>query len=146
MKVSTKARYAIVALVDIARQPHMEPVSLRDLSQRQSISMTYLEQLFAKLRRFGLVGSVRGSNGGFVLKLSPRDIRVSDVLLAVEEDVNALIPGAGAKGADSGTAEQDLSRKLWEGLGAHTHVFLHQTTLDDILNSRILPCPALEEF
>jgi Rrf2 family iron-sulfur cluster assembly transcriptional regulator len=102
MKLSTKGRYAMVALCDIALQPRDELVTLSDISRRQDISLAYLEQLFVKLRRSGLVESVRGPGGGYKLSKSTHEIRVVDILSAVDETIDALHKGAGAQGGQSG--------------------------------------------
>lgn len=143
MKLSTKARYALVALVDIAFHQNSGLVSMNDISQRQDISLPYLEQLFAKLRRHELVKSVRGPAGGYRLACPAHDIRIDAVLTAVDESVNALRQGAGAKGGASGTQAQSLSNRLWEGLSAHVYVFLHRTTLADVIDNELVPCPAI---
>ena len=143
MKLSTKGRYAMVALVDIALQPAGQLVSLGDISRRQNVSLPYLEQLFVKLRRRGLVESVRGPGGGYRLARPAADIRVVEVLAAVDETVDAMHTGAGASGAVSGSKAQSLSNRLWEGLSAHVYVFLHQTRLSDVVNNDLAPCPAV---
>ena len=143
MKLSTKGRYAMVALSDIAMQPADQLVSLGDISTRQDISLPYLEQLFGKLRRADLVASVRGPGGGYRLTRSPSDIRVSDILAAVDEKVDAMHKGAGASGAASGSKAQSLTNRLWEGLSAHVYVFLHQTRLSDVIDNELAPCPAV---
>jgi len=129
MKLSTKGRYALVALVDVAFHQSEGLVSINEISARQAISLTYLEQLFAKLRRAGLLTSLRGPSGGYKLARAPELIRVEEILAAVDETIDALTPGAGAKGGVSGSKEQMLSNRLWEGLSAHVYVFLHRTTL-----------------
>jgi Rrf2 family iron-sulfur cluster assembly transcriptional regulator len=103
MKLSTKGRYAMVAMVDLASQPEDSMISLSDLSRRQSISLAYLEQLFVKLRRAGLVESARGPGGGYRLARAPSTIRVSEVLEAVDETVSAMEAGAGASGGPRAT-------------------------------------------
>jgi len=143
MKLSTKGRYAMVALVDIALQPEGEVITLGDVSRRQDISLPYLEQLFVKLRRAGLVESVRGPGGGYRLARPSSDIRVAEVLAAVDETVDALHKGAGASGAASGSRAQSLSNRLWEGLSAHVYVFLHQARLSDVVGNALAPCPAV---
>ncbi len=143
MKLSTKGRYAMVALADLAIQPPGSLVSLGGISKRQDISLPYLEQLFVKLRRAELVESVRGPGGGYRLAKSPSDIRVSDILGAVDETVSAMHMGAGASGASSGTKAQSMTNRLWEGLSAHVYVFLHQTRLSDVIQNGLTPCPAV---
>ena len=143
MKLSTKGRYAMVALTDLAEAEAGAVISLSDLSRRQDISLTYLEQLFVRLRRAGLVESVRGPGGGYRLARPASDIRVSEVLEAVDETVSAMHTGAGASGAVSGSKAQSLTNRLWEGLSAHVYVFLHQTRLSDVVANDLTPCPAV---
>jgi Rrf2 family iron-sulfur cluster assembly transcriptional regulator len=143
MKLSTKGRYAMVALADIALQTGDGLVTLGDISRRQDISLPYLEQLFVKLRRAGLVESVRGPGGGYRLAKPAADIRVVDVLSAVDETVDAMHKGAGASGGLSGSRAQSLTNRLWEGLSAHVYVFLHQTRLSDVVENDLAPCPAV---
>ncbi|EET47742.1 Rrf2 family transcriptional regulator [Thalassobium sp. R2A62] len=144
MKLSTKGRYAMVALVDLALlQSDARLVTLGEISKRQDISLPYLEQLFVKLRREGLVESVRGPGGGYRLARASSDIRVVDILGAVDETVSAMHKGAGASGAASGSRAQSLSNRLWEGLSAHVYVFLHQTRLSDVVSNDLAPCPAV---
>lgn len=143
MKLSTKGRYAMVALVDIALQPDGALVTLSEIAQRQKISLPYLEQLFVKLRRADLVASVRGPGGGYRLARPASEIRVVDVLAAVDETVDAMHKGAGASGGSSGSRAQSLTNRLWEGLSAHVYVFLHQTRLSDLVHNDLAPCPAV---
>ncbi len=143
MKLSTKGRYAMVALTDLALQRAEPLVSLSEISKRQDISLPYLEQLFVKLRRSGLVESVRGPGGGYRLAKPPSEIRVVDVLSAVDETVDAMHKGAGASGGQSGSQAQSLTNRLWEGLSAHVYVFLHQTRLSDVVANTLAPCPAV---
>ncbi|WP_204114222.1 Rrf2 family transcriptional regulator [Shimia biformata] len=143
MKLSTKGRYALVALADIALQPEDALVTLAEISKRQDISLAYLEQLFVKLRRAELVESVRGPGGGYKLARPVSDIRVVDILAAVDETVSALHTGAAAKGGLSGSRAQSMANRVWEGLSAHVYVFLHQTRLSDIIRNEIAPCPAV---
>ena len=143
MKLSTKGRYAMVALADLALMPDGDLLSLGEISKRQDISLPYLEQLFVKLRRAGLVESVRGPGGGYRLAKRPSDIRVSDVLYAVDETVSAMHTGAGASGGLSGSKAQSMTNRLWEGLSAHVYVYLHQTRLSDVVENDLVPCPAI---
>jgi Rrf2 family iron-sulfur cluster assembly transcriptional regulator len=143
MKLSTKGRYAMVALADLALQDDGALLSLTDLAKRQDISLPYLEQLFVKLRRAGLVDSVRGPGGGYRLARRASEIRVSEVLEAVDETVSALHKGAGVSGASSGSRAQSMTNRLWEGLSANVYVFLHQTRLSDVVQNELTPCPAV---
>ncbi|MFQ6552164.1 Rrf2 family transcriptional regulator [Aestuariibius insulae] len=143
MKLSTKGRYAMVALTDLAIRPNGQLVSLGEIAKGQDISLPYLEQLFVKLRKAGLVESVRGPGGGYRLAKGPSEIRVVDILGAVDETVSAMHKGAGASGAASGSKAQSLTNRLWEGLSAHVYVFLHQTRLSDVVANELTPCPAV---
>ncbi|MEL6170682.1 MAG: Rrf2 family transcriptional regulator [Pseudomonadota bacterium] len=143
MKLSTKGRYAMVALTDIALQKDGALVTLGDISKRQDISLPYLEQLFVKLRRAKLVESARGPGGGYRLAKPAADIRIVDVLGAVDETIDALHKGAGASGATSGSRAQSMANRLWEGLSAQVYVYLHQTRLSDVVQNSLAPCPAV---
>jgi len=143
MKLSTKGRYAMVAMADLAALQGGAHMPLSELSKRQNISLAYLEQLFVKLRRGGLVESVRGPGGGYALARPAAEIRVSDILEAVDETVSAMETGAGASGGASGTRAQSMTNRLWEGLSAHVYVFLHQTRLSDVVQNDLTPCPAV---
>ena len=147
MKLSTKGRYAMVALADLAlteaKTGGEDLVSLAEIAKRQDISLPYLEQLFVKLRRAGLVEAVRGPGGGYKLARNPSEIRVADVMQAVEETVDALHTGAGASGGVSGTRAQRLTSRLREGVSAHVYVFLPQTRLSDVIRNEMHPCPAV---
>ncbi|MEP3345984.1 MAG: Rrf2 family transcriptional regulator [Litoreibacter sp.] len=143
MKLSTKGRYAMVALADLAQSKDKGLVSLGEISKRQDVSLPYLEQLFVKLRRAGLVESVRGPGGGYRLAKSPDAMRVSEILEAVDETVSAMHTGAGASGASSGSKAQSMTNRLWESLSAHVYVFLHQTRLSDVIENDLTPCPAV---
>ncbi len=143
MKLSTKGRYAMVALADIALQPAGTLVSLGDIAKRQDISLPYLEQLFVKLRRAGLVESVRGPGGGYKLSRPTSEIRIVEVLGAVDETVDAMHKGAGASGALSGSKAQSMTNRLWQSLSAHVYVFLHNARLSDVIGNTLAPCPAV---
>ena len=148
MKLSTKGRYAMVALADLAMAeakagPGDELMSLAEIAHRQDLSLPYLEQLFVKLRRAGLVQAVRGPGGGYRLARAPDAIRISEVLEAVDETVDAMRQGAGASGGTSGTKAQSMTNRLWQSLSANVYVFLHQTRLSDVIKNDLIPCPAV---
>ena len=143
MKLGTKGRYAMVAMADIALSAQENLVTLGEISKRQNISMPYLEQLFVKLRRSNLVISVRGPGGGYKLARPSHQIRIVDILTAVEESVDAMSQGAGASGGLSGSKAQSMTNRLWEGLSAHVFVYLHQTRLSDVIENDLAPCPAI---
>lgn len=146
MKLSTKGRYAVTALADIALHGAAGPVPLADIAERQHISVAYLEQLFVRLRRAGLVASIRGPGGGYRLALGAEDTRISEVMAAVDERLNAMgcdgTPGEGC----GHTKAACLTHALWEQLSAHVHVFLSRTTLADVVGDRMTPCPAVPDF
>ena len=144
MKLSTKGRYAVTALADIALNGVAGPVALADISSRQDISLAYLEQLFVKLRRAGLVDSVRGPGGGYNLANAADATRISDIMAAVDERLNAMTEREGEGG--QGSTEAQLAQALWEQLSAHVHVFLNQTTIADVIEQRLVPCPAVPDF
>ena len=150
MKLSTKGRYAMIALTDLAREggcgPDGKLVALSEIAERQDISLAYLEQLFVKLRRSEIVESVRGPGGGYRLARPAEKIRISEVLEAVDETMNALSRGAGASGATGDTDAARLTERLWEQLSAYVYVFLHQTRLSDIVADTLAPCPAVPAF
>ena len=139
MRLSTKGRYAVMAMADLAQhEAANRPVSLADIAQRQEISLSYLEQLFAKLRRSGLVKSVRGPGGGYRLSRPAGDMRIADVIVAVDEPIAATRckPGS-AKGCTGGGA-RCVTHDLWEELGRQIHVFLSSVSLADVVEKRIL--------
>ncbi len=136
----------MIALVDMAHEGKDRLISLSEISERQGISLAYLEQLFVKLRRAGIVESVRGPGGGYRLAAPTTEIRVSEILCAVDETMDAMSRGAGASGGDMDSNAQQLTDKLWERLSAHVYVFLHQTRLSDITGDELAPCPAVPAF
>jgi Rrf2 family iron-sulfur cluster assembly transcriptional regulator len=133
----------MVALTDMALQGREGLITLGDISERQDVSLAYLEQLFVKLRRAELVESVRGPGGGYRLSRDPSHIRVVDILKAVDETVDAMHKGAGASGAQSGSKAQSFTNRLWQGLSAHVYVYLHQARLSDVIDNGLVPCPAV---
>lgn len=148
MKLSTKGRYAVTALADIALNGQNGPVALADISARQDISLAYLEQLFVKLRRSGLVDSVRGPGGGYTLTHHPRDTKIAAVMAAVDERLNAMgCEGRYEEGKGCGKShEACLTHHLWEELSAHVHVFLSQRSIGDVIEKNRSPCPAVPDF
>jgi Rrf2 family iron-sulfur cluster assembly transcriptional regulator len=136
----------MVALADIALQPAQTLVSLGDISKRQDISLPYLEQLFVKLRRAGLVESVRGPGGGYRLSRPTSEIRVVEVLAAVDDTGDAMHKGAGASGGASGSRAQSMTNRLWQSLSANVYVFLHNARLSDVIDNSLAPCPAVPDL
>ena len=138
MKLSTKGRYAVMALVDLAANSEGKPVSLADIAERQEISLSYLEQLFAKLRRGSLVKSVRGPGGGYLLAHNPADTRISDIILAVDEPIRATRCTPGQPVGCRGNKSRCMTHDLWEELGNQIYLYLSSVTLADIVGRRIL--------
>jgi len=138
MKLSTKGRYAVMAMVDLAATSEGQPIALADIAERQEISLSYLEQLFAKLRRGGLVRSVRGPGGGYLLARTPEETRVSDVILAVDEPIRATrCHPSVTGGCRSGKPGRCLTHDLWEELGNQIHLYLGSVSLQDVVARQV---------
>lgn len=138
MKLSTKGRYAVMAMVDLAGHSNGSPVSLAEISERQEISLSYLEQLFAKLRRRGLVRSVRGPGGGYLLAHDRDETRISDIILAVDEPIRAVRCTPGEAIGCRGDRGRCLTHDLWEELGRQIHLYLSSVSLGDVCERRVL--------
>lgn len=145
MKLSTKGRYAVTALADIALQGDRALVSLGEIAERQDISLAYLEQLFVKLRKSGVVDSVRGPGGGYRLARGAANTRISDIMAAVDERLNAMGCEDDQNGC-GGSRAVCLTHNLWEQLSSHVYVFLNQTTIADVIGDKMAPCPAVPDF
>lgn len=137
MKLSTKGRYAVMAMVDLAQQSKGRPIALADVALRQEISLSYLEQLFAKLRRHGLVKSVRGPGGGYLLAFAANETRISDIVMAVDEPIRATRCTPGAPEGCRANNERCSTHDLWEALGNHIYSFLSSVTIADICEKRV---------
>ena len=139
MRLSTKGRYAVMAMADLAgHEGATRPISLAEIAERQEISLSYLEQLFAKLRRGGLVRSVRGPGGGYRLSRQAVDVRVADIILAVDEPISATRCKSGSPIGCTGTTTRCVTHDLWEELGRQIHVFLSSVSLADVVERRVL--------
>lgn len=149
MKISTKGRYAVMAMVDLAEAARERPVPLGDIASRQEISLSYLEQLFAKLRKAGVVKAVRGPGGGYRLARPAADTRIADIMLAVEEPVDVTRCRHAAKGCLE-RGRRCVTHDLWDELSRHIHLFLSGVSLEDVLQRRVMGAahtqraPALE--
>ncbi|HEX7775397.1 MAG TPA: Rrf2 family transcriptional regulator [Parvibaculum sp.] len=138
MKLTTKGRYAVMAMADLARHGSGKPVALADIAERQEISLSYLEQLFAKLRRGDLVKSVRGPGGGYLLARIADEIRISDVILAVDEPIKATRCELGSpKGCMGNSSSRCITHDLWEELSHQIQVFLSSVSLGDVIDGRV---------
>ena len=133
MKLSTKGRYAVTAMFDVAIHQTEGPVSLSEISERQGISLSYLEQLFGRMRRRGLVASTRGPGGGYRLAHTPDQIAIADIITAVDENVDATRCGGNA---DCQNQQRCLTHELWEELSSQIHVFLSGISLQDAINKQ----------
>jgi len=131
MRLSTKGRYGVTAMMDLAIHDNAGPVTLADISQCQGISLSYLEQLFSKLRKHGLVDGVRGPGGGYKLARSPENITVAEIIAAVDERVD--ITNCGGKG-DCQNGQRCLTHELWSELSNRLFDFLNEITLSQFVN------------
>ena len=134
MKLNTKSRYAVMALVDLARFDNINPVSLRDISLRQGISLDYLEQIFSKLKKNEIVKSIRGTQGGYVLNKNPNDIKLTNIFHAVDEKVKTVQCKKESKKGCNGKATKCITHNLWDELEIHINTFFENKSLKDLLN------------
>ena len=138
MRLSTKGRYAVMAMVDLAQHGDGRPVSLAEIAERQEISLCYLEQLFAKLRRGGLVKSVRGPGGGYLLAHGRDETRIADIIGAVDEPIRAVRCTPGSAIGCRGDRSRCLTHDLWEELSNQIHLYLSSVSLGDVCERRVL--------
>tara|TARA_B100001250_G_C19711730_1_gene749540 strand:+ start:602 stop:1024 length:423 start_codon:yes stop_codon:yes gene_type:complete len=134
MKLSSKGRYAVMALADIARFNQNEPISLRDISLRQGISLVYLEQLFLKLKKNDIVKSVRGKKGGYTLSRRAAEIKISDIFFAVEERVKTIGCEKHSKKGCNGKSVKCITHDLWDELENYINNFFQRKNLSDLIN------------
>jgi Rrf2 family iron-sulfur cluster assembly transcriptional regulator len=139
MRLSTKGRYAVMAMADLARYEAQadRAMALAEIAQRQEISLSYLEQLFARLRRKGLVRSSRGPGGGYRLARAPEDTKIGDIVHAVDEPLRATRCGHGKGCMTKG--ERCLTHDLWEDLGRRIEDYLASVSLADVIDGRLSP-------
>ena len=133
MKLTTKGRYAVMAMADLASFQNGKPVSLNDISLRQNISLSYLEQLFAKLKTGKLVKSIRGPSGGYILEKNPKDIKLSNIIFAVDEKVKTLNCKKESKKGCNGKSTKCITHYLWDDLEQHINTFFESKSLNDLL-------------
>ena len=136
MKLTSKGRYAVMALVDIARFDNINPVSLRDISLRQGISLDYLEQIFSKLKRNNIVKSIRGTQGGYILSKNPHDIKLTNIFYAVDEKVKTVQCKKESKRGCNGKATKCITHDLWDELETHINSFFENKSLEDLINNK----------
>ena len=123
MRLNTKSRYAVMALADLARFKDNKPISLRDISLRQSISLLYLEQIFSKLKKNNIVKSVRGINGGYVLIKNPKQIKISEIFLALDENLKTMGCEKHSKTGCNGRSAKCITHNLWDELDIYINTF-----------------------
>lgn len=138
MRLSTKGRYAVMALVDLAAKSKERPIALADIATRQEISLSYLEQLFAKLRRGGVVRSVRGPGGGYMLAVPANQLRIADVIIAVDEPIRATRCSPGSPQGCMNNKVRCVTHDLWEELGNQIYLYLSSVTIEDVITGRVL--------
>ncbi len=138
MRLSTKGRYAVMAMADLASHSNGSPVALADIAERQEISLSYLEQLFGKLRKGGLVKSVRGPGGGYLLARPAPQTRISDIILAVDEPIQTTRCSPGSPAGCHNHKGRCLTHDLWEELGNQIYLYLSSVSLGDVVERRIL--------
>ena len=135
MKLTSKGRYAVMALIDLARFDNINPVSLRDISLRQGISLNYLEQIFSKLKKNEIVESIRGTHGGYILSKKPSEIKLTNIFHAVDEKVKTVQCRKESKKGCNGKAIKCVTHNLWDELEKHINSFFEKKNLEDLLKN-----------
>ncbi len=136
MKLTNKGRYAVMAMADLAANQEQKPVSLNEISLRQNISLSYLEQLFSKLKNERLVKSIRGSSGGYILDRNAKDIKLSNIIFAVDEQVKTLNCRRESKKGCHGKAVKCITHHLWDDLEKHINSFFENVNLNDLIKEK----------
>jgi len=136
MKLTSKGRYAVMALADLANFDPKEPVSLRDISLRQGISLLYLEQIFLKLKKKNIVNSIRGINGGYILTKEPSKIKLSEIFTAVDETVKTVNCNKQSKKGCNGKSSKCITHALWDELEIYINNFFEKKNLSDLINQQ----------
>lgn len=137
MKLGTKSRYAVMAMVDLCKEGGPGPVCLADISERQDISLAYLEQIFARLRRAGLVDSARGPGGGYSLSRPAETIRVADIITAADEPIKVTRCHTGGAAGCLASRARCVTHDLWDEMGRQIHLFLSSISLADVAEGRV---------
>ena len=135
MKLNSRSRYAVMALADIASFNKQNPVSLRDISLRQNISLVYLEQIFSKLKKNNIVKSIRGTNGGYILTKNPDQIKLANIFYAVDEKIKTLKCKKESKKGCNGKLTKCITHNLWDELEIHINHFFEQKNLKDLISN-----------
>ena len=137
MKLTSKGRYAVMALADLAKFNSVNPVSLRDISLRQGISLDFLEQIFSKLKKNNIVKSIRGTNGGYILSDDPAEIKLANILNAVDEEVKTVQCKKESKKGCNGKTSKCITHNLWDELEIHINQFFEQKNLKDLITNTL---------
>jgi Rrf2 family iron-sulfur cluster assembly transcriptional regulator len=135
MKLTSKGRYAVMALADLAKFNSDNAVSLRDISLRQGISLNFLEQIFSKLKKHSIVKSIRGVNGGYILSKEPFEIKLANILNAVDEEVKTVQCKKESKKGCNNKASKCITHNLWDELEVHINYFFEQKNLKDLISN-----------
>ena len=135
MKLTSKGRYAVMAMADLAKNNVKEPISLTEISLRQGISIAYLEQLFLKLRKNNLVQSARGPLGGYVLSKPPEEIKLLSIISAVDEKIKTVKCKKESKKGCNGKSTKCITHYLWDELESHINSFFEKKNLNDLINN-----------
>ena len=138
MKLTTKGRYAVMAMADLALFKDKGPVSLTDISIRQNISLAYLEQIFIKLKQEKLIKSVRGAKGGYVLNTSPEEIKISNIISAVDEEIKTLNCKKESKKGCNNKSSKCITHNLWDQLDQHINSFFEKVKLQDLVKKNLI--------
>ena len=133
MKLTSKGRYAVMAMADLAKNDAKTPTSLAEISLRQGISLSFLEQLFLRLKKNNLVLSARGPHGGYVLSKSPEEIKLSSIINAVDEKIKTVKCKKESKRGCNGKSIKCITHDLWDDLETHINSFFEKNTLRDII-------------
>ena len=137
MKLTSKGRYAVMALTDLAKFDDANPVSLRDISLRQGISLDYLEQIFSKLKKNQIVKSIRGTQGGYILSKRPNEIKLNNIFHAVDEKIKTVQCKKESKKGCNGKSTKCVTHNLWDELETHINNFFEEKSLDDLVKDNI---------
>ena len=135
MKLTTKGRYAVMAMADLASNTKAKPISLAEIATRQNISLAYLEQIFIKLKKNRLVKSERGANGGYSLEKKPSEIKLSNIIFAVDEEVKMLNCKKESKKGCNNKSTKCITHNLWDQLDQHINSFFEKVKLQDLVKT-----------
>ena len=134
MKLTTKGRYAVMAMADLASNANNGPISLTEISSRQNISLAYLEQIFIKLKKKKLVKSARGATGGYILEKSASEIKLSNIIFAVDEEIKMLNCKKQSKKGCNNKSVKCITHNLWDELDQHINGFFEKVKLVDLID------------